>query len=435
MLVRNTIVISIAAVVSVVCHATAQRNHYASLVAEGMRIVSAFSLKEVPPRQLYEDAMNGMAQGLDPYSNYIGKEHFATFQESLDQEFGGIGIIVEINAETKRLTVLSPVVGTPAYEAGIQSGDVIMSIGRQSTEGMLMPEAVKLMRGRPGSQARLHVKTPKDDVLQQFTVARAVIPVESVKGDGRNPNDKWNFTLTDRPGFGYIRVESFGEHTAIELTTALNFIRKKGVSGVIIDLRDNSGGLLAAAVEISDMFINAGSIVSTRGRNDVILTEHDAKAAVKIPITLPLVLLINQRSASASEIVAACLQDHKRATVIGARSWGKGTVQNVFEFENGLSALKLTTASYWRPSGVNIHRDREDTVDDVWGVSPSPEMTVPLDDEQLTAISVHRKLRDVVPRRDGQAVNRPAQPTLLEIDPQIRKAVEFLEQPNAPAEL
>jgi carboxyl-terminal processing protease len=140
--------------------------------------------------------------------------------------------------------------------------------------------------------------------------------------------------------------------------------------------------------------------------------------------------------ASASEIVAACLQDHRRATVIGERSWGKGTVQNVFEFEGGRSALKLTTASYWRPSGVNIHRDPEDTLDDVWGVSPNEGMTINLDEVQLAAMMVHRQLRDVVPRRDGYVLDHTDQPALLEIDTQIRKAVEFLEQQKVgPAQL
>jgi carboxyl-terminal processing protease len=434
MLIRNTLVVALAAVVSVVCHATAERNHFASLVAEGMRIVNAFSLKEVPRRQLYEDAMNGMAQGLDPYSSYIGVEHFAQFQQSLDQRFEGIGINVVMDLGD--LTVVSPVVGTPAYEAGIQSGDIIISIAGKSTAGMSMSQAVELIKGIAGTSVRIEVKTPTDEKIRRFTVKRAKIPVESVKGDVRTSDDRWNFTLMERPGIGYVRIESFGEHTAGELKVALRFIRESRAFGLIIDLRDNSGGLLDAAVDISDMFIRSGSIVSTRGRNNVIQTEREAGDKVEIPMTLPLVVLVNQRSASASEIVAACLQDHRRATVIGERSWGKGTVQNVFEFEGGRSALKLTTASYWRPSGVNIHRDPEDTLDDVWGVSPNEGMTINLDEVQLAAMMVHRQLRDVVPRRDGYVLDHTDQPALLEIDTQIRKAVEFLEQQKVgPAQL
>jgi carboxyl-terminal processing protease len=431
--IRNVTIILLAIVSSLACHATAQRNHYASLVAEGMRIVSRFSLKEVPERQLYEDAMNGMVTKLDRYSKYIGLEQFEPFQESLDQEFGGVGIIVEIDSETKRLAVVSPVVGTPAYDAGIQAGDQIMAIEGKTTKNMTMLTAVDLMRGKPGTPVKLNVKSP-DAKSRVVEVNRATIPVESVKGDGRDKNDQWNFFLSDRPEIGYIRMESFGELTTDEMRAALEDVQQQHASGLIVDLRNNSGGLLRAAVLISDMFIKSGAIVSTRGRDDVIMREYEASKEIAFSTRVPIVLIVNQYSASATEILAACLQDHKRATVLGQRSWGKGTVQNIFPFENGRSALKLTTANYWRPSGVNIHRDLEDGLDDVWGVSPDKGLVVEADDEMIDTLATHRRIRDIVPRHDGVKTEREPQPELLELDLQLNLAVEFIEDAIAKQE-
>lgn len=429
--VRNVMVIILAVVTSLACHATAQRNHYASLVAEGMRIVSRYSLEEVPERQLYEDAMNGMVSNLDPYSKYIGLEQFKPFQESLDQEFGGVGFLVEIDKESQRLSVVSPVVGTPAYNADIQTGDQIMSIQGKNTKGMAMDVAVTLMRGKPGTTVNMEVQSP-DGNMRSITVDRATIPLQSVMGDGRDEEDQWSFVLEDRPEIGYIRMDSFGELTTDEMKAALDDVKERHARGLIIDLRNNSGGLLRAAVVISDMFIQSGEkerdIVSTRGRDGVIMREYTANKEVEFSPRIPLVLIVNQYSASATEIFAACLQDHDRAAILGQRSWGKGTVQNIFPFENGRSALKLTTASYWRPSGVNIHRDQEDGPDDVWGVSPDEGLLVEADDEKIEALMAHRRIRDIVPRHDGIKIEREPQPELLEFDAQLKRAVEFIDE-------
>jgi carboxyl-terminal processing protease len=426
--IRNALVIVVAFVTALACHTTAQRNHYASLVSEGMRIVRRFSLKELPERQLYEDAMNGMLSRLDTHSKYIGLERFETFQEDLDQEFGGIGILVEIHPEEKRLLVVSPLVGTPAYHAKIQSGDLIMSIEGKSTKDMSMADAIDLMRGKPATSVKLEIRHPTDATTTVLEVARAIIPVESVKGDRRTDDDAWNFLLSENPDVAYIRVESFGELTSTELRAALDSIRDIKLKGVIMDLRGNPGGLLSAAVTISDMFIEGGPIVSTRGRGGVVMREYDASGEVELSMKVPLVVMVNQYSASASEILAACLQDHERATIVGQRSFGKGTVQNIFEFENGRSALKLTTASYWRPSGVDIHRDREDKTDVIWGVRPDEGMEVLVDDEGLKKLVLDRRNRDIVPRQDGREVERDPLPPLLEIDSQLRAAVELLQK-------
>lgn len=425
--VRNVIVIVLAVVSSLACHATAQRNHFASLVAEGMRIVSRFSLQEVSERQLFESAMNGMVQDIDPYSKYIGLDQYDAFQESLDQEFAGVGIVVEMNQETQRLTVVSPFVGTPAYKAGIQSGDTIMTIAGQSTEGMTMEAAVKLMRGKPGTTVDVEVQPPGTDQLLAMAVERAIIPVESVKGDLRKPNNQWHFVLADRPDIGYIRMETFGELTTQEMEDALREVHQQKSAALIIDLRNNSGGLLSAAVEISDMFVDSGEIVSTRGRDGIVIDRYRANEEIAFPQNIPIVLIVNQYSASATEILSACLQDNGRAAIVGQRTWGKGTVQNIFPFESGRSALKLTTASYWRPSGKNIHRTAGNSDDDEWGVSPDKGLEVEADDRKIEEFAAHRRIRDIVPRRDGIEVDREPQPKLLEIDTQLSRAVEHID--------
>jgi carboxyl-terminal processing protease len=427
--IRNVMVIILAVVSSLACHATAQRNHYASLVSEGMRIVSRFSLKEVPERKLYEDAMNGMLNSLDPYSKYIGVENFEAFRESLDQEFGGLGFTVGIDEETQHLVVISPVVGSPAYKADIQAGDLIISVAGKTTKRMKFEDAVGLMRGKPGTPVTLKIRPPGSTESRTVKVNRAAIQVENVKGDERNSDDGWQFVLSDRPEIGYIRIDSFGELTTEELKSALREVTEQQALGLIIDLRNNSGGLLAAAVEMSNMFIESGQIVSTRGRKkDIIVREWKANSETEFSTSVPIVLIVNQYSASATEILAACLQDNKRAAVLGQRTFGKGTVQNIFQFENGRSALKLTTASYWRPSGVNIHRDPEHTLEDIWGVSPDEALVLETDDETIQGVALHRRDRDIVPRKDGIKVKREPQPALLEFDIQLKRAVQFIDE-------
>ena len=381
---RNLTMIFVAAVISLICYQKAEHNRYASSISEAMRLVDDFYVEEVDSRELFEDAMRGMVTGLDQYSTYIGPESFKQMEEDLDQEFGGIGIEISKKDDDSPLIVLSPLIHTPAFRAGIRAGDTIWSISGVSTGGMSRPDSVKRMRGRPGETVKLSVKHAGEENLVPMTIKREIILVQSLKGDVRRADGAWDFHLASNPRIGYLRLSSFGKHTVEELRAVLtDTTTSPPFEAIILDLRDNSGGLLSAAVETCDAFVSKGRIVSTRGRDGLIRVKYDAKLSTTIVgATMPVAVLVNGFSASASEIVAACLQDHGRAVIVGERTWGKGTVQNILELEGGRSALKLTTASYWRPSGENIHRRRDVSDDDPWGVKPNQDYKVPLRSEK-----------------------------------------------------
>jgi carboxyl-terminal processing protease len=405
--VRNLIVIVLASLLSLVCYAKTPRNRFASLYAEAVDHVSAHYIEEVAPRTLFEGAMNGMLSNLDPYSQYIGPAAYQEFQENLEQEFGGIGVMVELNPETDRLTVLSPIVGTPAYEAGMMAGDIILEVDGESTEGFGLPDAVELLRGPAGTTVKIQVQHKGDPEPVEMDIVRAKIEVPSVLGDIRLPDGNWSFLLEDNPRIGYIRVITFGDHTVSQLRDALRSIEAAGAEGLILDLRYNAGGLLTAAIETCDMFIDEGMIVSTRGRNATIQKQFEASSPMVIEAKMPIAVLVNKYSASASEIVAACLQDHGRAVVGGRRTWGKGTVQNVITLEMGKSLLKLTTATYWRPSGQNIHRGRNTEEDALWGVMPDDGFDVELTREQEEQIARQRRQRDYIDDGDSTEADDP----------------------------
>jgi carboxyl-terminal processing protease len=340
-------------------------------------------IDEERERQLVADMLKGGLERLDPHSTYIDPEEYKAFSRQSKGKFGGIGVHVSADPQTRnQLTVISPMPGTPAYRAGILAGDVILKIDDKPTERMHLNEAVDLIQGDPGQPIKLTVRHEGAAEPVDVTLVREEIRVPSVMGDLRKADDPehWDFLYDKANKIGYIRITNFGETTADEVRAAVEGLQKEGVGGLVIDLRNNPGGLLMSAVEICDLFIDEGVIVSTKGRNSEDKT-YTAKPEGKMLLPAekhPMAVLVNRYSASASEIVSACLQDHRRAVVVGERTYGKGSVQNIIKMENGASALKLTTASYWRPSGKNIHRfpDRKSFeaagIDpDEWGVRPN----------------------------------------------------------------
>lgn len=392
---RNLVILIIAAIVSMLCYHTASRNHYGGLLAGAIGEINDTFVRPVDERKLFEGAMDGMVRELDPYSDFISPEELDDFQEDLDQKFGGIGIVVEIDKATNRITVMSPLPDTPAIAAGMRAGDQILKIDDQNVEGSKMAEAVDLMRGEPGTNVTLTVLHIGEQDPVKMQIERAIIPVASVLGDTRLPDGNWDFLLREHSNIGMIRLATFGEKTASELRATLLSLESI-IDGLILDLRGNGGGLLSSAVEICDLFIDEGAIVSIRGRDQRDWRDYTAKKSKTVFRDKPIVVLIDGYSASASEITAGCLQDHNRAVVVGSRSWGKGTVQNVMPFEGGRSALKLTVATYWRPSGQNIHRHVDATDDDAWGVTPDEGYAVETDDLTMTKIMLLRRERDKV---------------------------------------
>ncbi len=337
-------------------------------------------VRPVDRRELLESALKGMLQNLDPHSSYINTTEWKQFKRQIEGRFGGIGIQVGMDPESNRLKVIAPMVGTPAYEAGVLAGDLIMEIDGQTTESMTPDKAVEVLTGRPGTTVKLTVRHEGIEKTETLSMNRAIIDMPSILGDGRKPDDSWDFMLDKENKIGYVRITSFIQNTAEELKKALAELKSEGMKALILDLRDDPGGLLGAAVEISDLFVDEGRIVSTKGRNTDGKT-YDAQKEGTFD-DFPMVVLVNQNSASAAEIVSACLQDHNRAIVVGQRSYGKGSVQNIIDLEDGKSVLKLTVATYQRPSGKNIHRFKNAKDSDEWGVSPNPGMEVKLTPSQ-----------------------------------------------------
>jgi carboxyl-terminal processing protease len=429
---RNFLIILTAAILSLVCHLKAERSRYSSQIGETMKMIEDLYIEEVPTRELYENAMQGMASGLDQYSQYIGPKAFEQMEVLLDQEFGGVGIEVEKTADDKPILVLSPVFGSPGYKAGLRAGDAILAIDGTSTIGLRQQDCIPKMRGKPGTNVTLLVRHAGSKEEVEVVVVREVIKIDSLLGDQRRPDGSWDFHLQEFPRIGLLRLTTFGQHSAEEIEVALGGGTKCPFDGIILDMRDNAGGLLDAAVETCDLLLEKGRIVSTRGRDGVDRSIYDAKPPLTIPTSIPIVILINRFSASASEIVAACLQDHHRVVVIGERSWGKGTVQNLLEIEGGRSALKLTTASYWRPSGQNIHRRKDAPETDEWGVKPDPGFEVKLTDEEWQKVQMARRDRDLgresKPSNDSDPGDEPepSEGAKSFDDPQMRKAIDYL---------
>jgi carboxyl-terminal processing protease len=408
---RNLVIIFVAVIVSILCYERADRTRYASAFSDALHKITRRYVKEVDTRDLFEGAMEGMVDRLDEHSAYIGPEALKQFQADLDQEFGGVGIEVTVDRETKRLMVMSPLLDTPGYKAGMRAGDLILKIDDLDTEGMTLRESVKIMRGQPGTNVQLTVLHPGDDEPVVLDITRDKIQTESVLGDFRDGSGQWQFTLEENPRIGYIRVTSFGEHTVDELREAIESV-SGDVDALILDLRYNAGGLLTAAVDICDMFISDGRIVSSRGRegkNEKIFSARPNGTIVDSDI--PVAVLVNKFSASASEIVAACLKDHGRAKIVGTRTWGKGTVQNLIPLEGGRSVIKLTTAQYWRPNNQNIHRHKEAKEEDAWGVQPNKGFEVKVTDEEFEKIFFQRRDRDIIRTDENGEVQPPRQET------------------------
>ena len=392
---RNLSIIVLAFLISLACYLRASRNRYVASLTEAMNIVREEYVDEVDPRKLFEGAMDGMIGQLDEYSGYHPPDEYTQFQEDIDQRFVGIGIYLGYDAEKKRLYVIAPLTGTPAYKAGIKPDDTIVSIDGAKTAEMTMQEASAKIKGRAGTTVAMEVLHQGESAPVRVNVQRASIDVDSVLGDLKR-SGKWVFRLAEHSRIGYIRIESFGERTASELRSALQTYGDgaQEVDALILDLRSNDGGLLDSAVEVCDLFLDDGVIVRTVGRNQVERDREVARRGVEFPLEKPLVVLVDRFSASAAEIVAACLQDHQRGAIIGQRSWGKGTVQNVIRMEGGQSAIRLTIARYFRPSGRNIHKAQGAKDEDDWGVSPDDGLAVALDENAYQQFRRERRERD-----------------------------------------
>lgn len=421
---RNLLVIGLTVAISMACYSVAAKNRYANLFAEAMDVIDQKSLRVIPREKLFVSAMNGMMEDLDEHSMFFSGELFSSFDEDIKQEFGGVGMYVESDPNTKRLFVLAPMPNTPAYEAGLRAGDQILTIDGEPTEGKSRRDAVNLLRGPVGKTVKLEVER-KGEKMEK-SLKRAVIPVASVHGDYRDAQGNWKYLIRDESRIGYVRLIQFGEKSAEEMAKAFLEVGDE-IDGLIIDLRNNSGGLLSVAIDICDMLLPKDlAIVRTRGRNKVLEDEYFSTSTMVLKPSVPIVVLVNRNSASASEIVAGCLQDHQRAVIIGEQTWGKGTVQNVIPIQRGESALKLTTASYWRPSGKHIDRnDDEAKQTKKWGVQPNEGFEIELTEESVFQNIRQRNIRDL---------HGLLTPEESQVVTQMRRLEEPTDPPSGPTE-
>jgi carboxyl-terminal processing protease len=422
--VRNLQILVALMVVCLACYVQAERLKYAGKLGSAIQKIKDNYVDEIDPQDLYLAAMQGMVSKLDQFSEFIPPTKYEEFQSFIEQQFGGLGILIEGPPTAPQLTVVAPIPGTPAFEAGMLPGDVILRIGDQSTDGLQATDATGLMRGPVGEAVTLLVKRLGEPQPLRLSIRRADIQVDSVYGDRIRRDSSWDYFLEEDARIAYIRVTLFGEKTVSEFKKALATIQGKA-QAVILDLRFNPGGILPSSVEMCDMLVDHGTIVSTRGRHNRLVHEFTADQALALDKSIPIVVMINDHSASASEIMAGCLQDLGRATVVGERSYGKGTVQQVFPLENDQTALKFTTARFYRPSGKNIHRSQEMTADDEWGVQPEPSLARPLSDLEELYLNVRWRRRGD-PRLMTDPERPPAPP--LAGDPQLKLAVDYLQR-------
>jgi carboxyl-terminal processing protease len=356
------------------------------LFTDVLTIVRRSYVEEVPVKDLVYGAIDGMLASLDPHSGFMPPEVYREMKIDTRGEFGGLG--VEITIKDDVLTVVAPIEDTPAYRAGLASGDRILKIGDQFTKGMEITEAVRLMRGAPGSEVAITVMREGFERPREFILKREVIKIKSVKSK----------TLED--GFGYVRVTQFQERTAIDLERNLAELRQvsNGVlKGLILDLRNNPGGLLDQAVEVADLFLQEGLIVYTKGREADAQMDFSARRSGSEP-ECPIVVLINGGSASASEIVAGALQDHGRAAILGTQSFGKGSVQTILPLGDD-SGLRLTTALYYTPKGTSIQAK---------GITP--DILVQQAEIKEAGDVEHFREKDLRNHFDGELPVQPAKP-------------------------
>ena len=360
-----------------------------------MKIVQKNYVKDVPDKELLQGAINGMLQSLDPHSSFLTEDMFKELQVETKGEFGGLGI--EITLENGVLTIVSPIEDTPAFKAGLKPGDKIIKIDGETTKNITLLKAVKMMRGPRGSKVNITIMREGFNKLKDYTLTRDIIHVHSVKKQ------------LMAPGYAYVKVVNFQESTDTDLTSAIQELGDDAsIKGVILDLRNNPGGLLDQAVKVTNMFIDKGLIVYTDGRAKDQRMEFRANTTGQ-HYKFKMATLINEGSASASEIVAGALQDHDRSLILGSKSFGKASVQTIIPLDNG-SGLRLTTAYYYTPKGRHIQKT---------GILPDVDMKEEMQKQEESEADDEKK-----GKQKKQVYPKPV--VDVENDQVVKKALEWL---------
>lgn len=377
-----------------------------------------------------------MLSHLDPYTNYIDQETKERMRGEMTGQFSGIGIQIRKDASSDQLLVVTPIKGSPAYKAGIKTGDIIVKVTREVdsdgnpldkpdvfyTKDIPLGDAVKKILGKAGTKVKLTVERPGEQKPLEFDITRGTVDVETVLGYKRKSDDTWDYVIDPENRICYLRLTSFARNSFDVMERVVADLDKQGIKGFILDLRFNPGGLLQSATDICDLFIDDGVIVSIRprvGRELTYTGKHEGSY-----LNFPMVCLINGGSASGSEIVGGCLQDHQRAVVMGERSYGKGSVQNIQRFKETGGEIKLTTATFWRPSGKNINKSStKGGEDEEWGITPNRGYVLKLTPKERDDLFEHQRNSEIIPRRDAP----PKETIKPEFkDKQLDMALEYL---------
>lgn len=423
--------------------------------------VSRNYVHSISRKELIEAAIQGVTSKLDPYSYYIGNEEMKDFRREVHSNYGGVGMAID--SRGGKFIVVAPLAGMPAYTAGIHAGDELLEVAGEKVHEKKMDEVLQLLTGEIGTTVDVKVRRTGEKKPLDFTLRRELILMETVLGFDRSEDDSWNYWLDKQNGIAYIHVTEFRDGTGEELRKVLEMLQKpesevenesetknestgspqkensrsesknedsqaertdsgSPLNGLILDLRFNPGGSFQVSVAMADMFIEEGTLVSAKGKNTVEQIWR-ASPEVLIPQSVPVVILVNSYSASASEVFSACLQDHQRAVIAGERTFGKGVIQSVLPFEGGTTNLKLTTASYFSPNGRNIHKEEGMGENDEWGVKPDDEFLVQTSAEEDRMFLDDRSRRGTLKTHNDLPVTKnPADYR----DTQLEKALEIV---------
>jgi carboxyl-terminal processing protease len=376
---------------------------------------------------LREAAISGMLSKLDPFSVYVPPAKQEDFDRMLEGSFKGVGIELDQKGEFGPIEVVSPIEGSPAFKAGIMAGDTIIAVDGKTIEGERLPDVVKRIAGQLGTKVTLKVKHATGEE-QELTMQREEIVVPPITGYQRDQGGAWDYYACDDPKIAYLRISQFTPTVADELKGVCEKLLSDGMKGLILDLRFNPGGRLDQAIQAVDLFVDSGVIVSTKGRNR---PEQVARATV--PGTFPqfpMIVLVNEASASAAEVVAGSLMDNHRALIIGEQTYGKGSVQELIPLDGKAGELKLTVAYYYLPSGRLVHRKKDMKDGDDYGVKP--QIVVPMDPQQERAAMMLRREHELFKRPLPKIATQPqtrsatTAPATQPVDAQLQRAVDTM---------
>ena len=436
---RNLLILVIVVPGCLLAYAAQDRTGQGKRFAEVIHRIDKEYFRTIDAEQLFEAAMKGVFRELDDRSEFIESSELKKYEKESKEEFAGIGVELDAKSSSGDVVVVAPVFGGPAWQAGIRPGDRIVSVEGLETSGRKISEIVSQFRGEVGSKVNLGIRredasTNEFLAIQDITISRQNIRIESVRGDRRLPSGKWDWWLEGEPRIAFLRITHFGNRTILEITELIeHLLSEQNPQGLVIDLRGNSGGSLEAGVELCDLFLEEGLIAALT--NDRMTNRSNQKqfqkkwlaTAGQVLRGVPIAILVDEFTTGVAEIVAACLQDHKRATIVGSRSLGNASVQTITSLSSGPGAIRLTTSEYQRPSGTPLNRSSESNEADAWGVRPDSNFAFSPTRKQLEDWITWRQDRDRVSSVQSGKVFDPGGLLPRHADPVLGRALTLFE--------